>query len=90
MSEPRRPAPVAFSDAWPDAVIDEHDAETARQFVLNLRAALAGRSVRSVAKDAGIDDKTIRKILAGLSWPDLRSIARLEQATGKALFPRPF
>lgn len=89
MAEPKhRPVPAEFSTTWPHVVIEYHDAETARLFVLHLLAAMDGRSVRSLARDAGLDEKTLRKIIAGLSWPDLRSIARLEEATGCKLFPR--
>ncbi|WP_217583660.1 helix-turn-helix transcriptional regulator [Microbacterium sp. GbtcB4] len=38
------------------------------------------RSVRAVARDSGLDEGTIRKILLGESWPDLRTIWRLESA----------
>lgn len=82
---PYRPG---FSTTWPHVVIEYHDAETARMLVLHLLAAMDGRSVRSMAREAGLDEKTLRKIIAGLSWPDLRSIARLEEATGRKLFPR--
>lgn len=41
-----------------------------------------------MARDAEVDEKTVRKIVAGMSWPDLRTIARLEEATGRKLFPR--
>ncbi len=84
----RRPVPADYSATWPDSVIKQHDAETARLLVLRLLDAMAGRSLRSVARDAELDEKTVRKIVAGMSWPDLRTIARLEEATGRKLFPR--
>lgn len=83
-----RPLPVEFSTDWPRAVIEQHEAETARLFVLQLLDAMHGRSVRSLARDAGLDEKSLRKIIAGVSWPDLRTIARLENTTGRKLFSR--
>lgn len=61
--------------------------ETARQFALNLRAAIGDRSVRCVARDAGVDEGTIRNVLSGTAWPDLRTISRLESAVGRRLTP---
>lgn len=83
-----RAVPTEFSTDWPNVVIDQHDAETARLLVVKLLSVLEGRSLRSLARDAGLDEKTLRKIIAGLSWPDLRTIARLEEATGQRLYPR--
>ncbi|WP_191966696.1 helix-turn-helix domain-containing protein [Microbacterium testaceum] len=83
-----RPVPAEFSTRWPDVVIHQDEAETARLLVLELVDAMGERSVRSLAKEADLDEKTLRKIIAGLSWPDLRTIARLEKATGRKLYPR--
>ncbi|MGS0561375.1 helix-turn-helix domain-containing protein [Microbacterium aurugineum] len=44
-------------------------------------------SVRSVADIAGLDEGTLRNILSGARWPDLRTIALLEDALGVALWP---
>ena len=59
-----------------------------------LAAALAGRldsrigrdSIRYVAKKADLSPQTILNILNGKSWPDLRTIAKLENAFNSRLW----
>lgn len=84
--EPRS-APAVLADGWPNQVAADPAAETARRFVLNLRDALGDRSVRAVARDAGVDERTIRHVLASAVWPDLSTISRLELALGVNLYP---
>lgn len=84
--EPRL-SPAALVQNWPHGPSADPAAETARRFVLNLRDALSDRSVRGVARDAGVDERTIRHILAGSVWPDLSTISRLERALGVNLYP---
>lgn len=62
--------------------------ETARRFANNLRAAMGKVSMRRVAADAGLDEGTLRRVLAGSVWPDLHTIARLEEALAVELYPR--
>lgn len=83
---PRKP-PAALVDQWPDTPTIDPAAEAARRFVLNLRDALGDRSIRGVARDAGVNERTIRHILAGSVWPDLHTISNLETALGRALYP---
>lgn len=85
---PHRAVPSELCPAWPDAPCFDPDAETARLLAANLRKAMACQSARSVAASAGVDEKTIRKVLAGASWPELRTIARLERSLGVQLYPR--
>ncbi|MFB3979746.1 helix-turn-helix domain-containing protein [Microbacterium proteolyticum] len=49
--------------------------------------ALDGRSVRSVAAEAGLDEGTLRRALAGATWPDLHTVAALEECLGVPLYP---
>ena len=59
-----------------------------------LAAALAGRlgtksvdeSIRYVAKKADLSPQTILNILNGKTWPDLRTIAKLENAFNSRLW----
>ncbi len=83
-----RPSPAELTERWPDLRSQDPDAEVARQFVLNLREGLGEDSVRSVARNAELSEGTIRTIIAGAVWPDLRTIARLERALGRPLYPR--
>lgn len=89
MGRPARKLPVELAgDPWPEVPSDDALGEVARQFVLNLRAAMAGRSIRSVAAQAGLGNVTLLSVLAGRSWPDLATIARLEAGLDAELWPR--
>lgn len=88
MNGRQRKTPAQLVEAWPEGPSSDDDADVARQFAQNLRSAIASRSIRSVAKAATLDEKTLRDILAGQVWPDLRSIARLERALQMPLFPQ--
>lgn len=57
-------------------------------FVINLLATIGPESVRSVARSAGLDEGTLRRVLAGATWPDLRTVALLEKALEQPLYPR--
>lgn len=89
MGRPSRALPVELAPApWPDAPSSDPFGEIARQFVLNLRDAMAGRTLRAVAADAGIGHVTLQRVLTGQAWPDLQTIARLEVGLDAALWPR--
>ena len=59
----------------------------AQEFARNVRDAVAGRSGRAFERDAGMSNAVVVRILKGLVWPDAVTIARLEQATDRALWP---
>lgn len=63
--------------------------EVARQFALNVQAAIGNASVRSVAAQAGLNHNTLRRVLLGEQWPDLIVIAKLERHFRKQLWPGP-
>lgn len=88
MGRTGRKSPNELVENWPHQAADDHAAETARRFVVNLTAAIGHQSLRGVARDAGIDEGTIRAVLAGSVWPDLRTMALLEKAVGGGLYPR--
>ena len=83
----KRGFPAESSESWPHASASSEDAEVARLIVLNLMAAVKGRGLRGVAREAGIDEKTLRQLIAGASYPDVRTVARLEVALQVALYP---
>lgn len=87
MSRPHRPSPASLTSDWPNVASSDPAAEKARLFAVSLGQALQGHSVRSVAAAADIDEATIRRVLAGSAWPDLRTIAMLETALGQPLYP---
>lgn len=87
MARPKRPRPRDLTNSWPDEVSPDISGEVARQLANNLRRALDGRALR-VAKDlTGVDHTTIGDVLAGFTWPDLMTIARLESGLGTDLWP---
>lgn len=88
MANRRRETPAELTESWPDAPSRDAAGETARQLAINLREAIGERSVRSVASDAGIDEGTIRNVLRGAAWPDIHSVARLEESLAVRLYPR--
>ena len=87
MANNSRDTPSSRVDGWPDVSAPDAEVEVARRLVANLLAAMDGRSIRSVADLAGLDEKTVRNVIAGKSWPDLRTIALLEQGLGCRLYP---
>lgn len=56
---------------------------------MRLRIAIGERSNRAIAAEAGIDHVTLANILAGRSWPDLLTLARLENGLDAELWRRP-
>jgi len=55
--------------------------------VVAYRAAAGSRSLRSVARDAGIDATALGRMLSGETVPDVHTVAVLEQALDTALWP---
>lgn len=51
-----RATPAMLTSKWPDQGSAEPVGEAARRFALNLQAAIGERSVRAVAREAGIDE----------------------------------
>ena len=51
------------------------------------RQAAGSRSLRSVARDAGIDPTALGRMLSGETVPDVHTVAVLEDALGVPLWP---
>jgi hypothetical protein len=49
----------------------------------------SGQSVSALARSSGVDRTTIHAVLAGRSFVDVVTLARLERGTGAALWPGP-
>jgi hypothetical protein len=89
MPRSKRQAPVELAPTpWPEVPSDDPVGEVARRFVVNLRAAMGGRSVRAVAAAAEINHATLLGVLAGRVWPDLATIAKLERGLDAEVWPR--
>ena len=88
MTRSRRDGPAAQSAGWPDVKIaGDTSREAARLFARALRDATNGWTVRQIENATGVDDSVISRILSGKSWPDARTIARLENGLDRDLWP---
>lgn len=78
------------SGVWPDGVLDS-DAPPAARYVraisVRLGEALIEQSVVEVANRAGIARSTIYDLLAGTTWPDVVTLAHLEDVLEVRLWP---
>jgi hypothetical protein len=87
--------PIAYVTAgvWPDADLDPDappSAPAAQQLARSLRAAMTetGTGQRALAAASGVAHTTIGRILAGTVLCDIGSLARLEHALGRRLWPQ--
>ena len=87
MPKAQRPSPADLTESWPDTPSLDPAGETARLLAITLRRSMGKASIRSVADTADLDEGTLRNVLSGARWPDLRTIARLEDALGVPLWP---
>jgi transcriptional regulator with XRE-family HTH domain len=60
----------------------------AKQFAVNVRAAIAGRSIREVAEACELEHSALVRVLNGEQWPDLITISKLEDGLDADLWPR--
>jgi lambda repressor-like predicted transcriptional regulator len=76
-------------ETWPDRAQAEPGVEAVRQISAALAAALAGRgwSLRQAAAASGVNRQAIANLLAGDSWPDVATVARLGAALDAGLWP---
>ncbi len=76
-------------EAWPDVASPDAGAEAVRQIARHLARAMddRGLSLRAAAAGSGVNRQAIADLLAGKSWPDVATIARLTAFTGVHLWP---
>jgi len=79
--------PRDLTDDWPVQVIADVSGEVARNLANSLKAAIAGRPLRAIKDQTGVDHTTISDILNGRTWADLRTIARLEAGLDVDIWP---
>ncbi len=61
----------------------------AQAFATAVEAAVGDRSLRDVGRQAGISHTTLLAVLHGERWPDMITIAKLEEAFQVSLWPGP-
>ena len=75
---------------WPDGPFTKDAPEDVAVAVAIARAldtALEGRNKSEIAKAANIERTTLYDILAGRSWPDTVTLAKLERELSQGLWP---
>jgi hypothetical protein len=77
-------------EAWPEQAGTDPAVEAVRQIADALTRALAdqGPSLRAAAAGSGVNRQAIADLLAGRSWPDVATVARLGAFIGRSLWPR--
>lgn len=86
----RAPASYISSGSWPTgAVAGPRVVLYARAFARAVQDAMADRPVREVARQAGLSHTTLLAVLHGERWPDMITIAKLEESLRADLWPGP-
>ncbi|MFJ9851164.1 helix-turn-helix domain-containing protein [Streptomyces sp. NPDC101150] len=78
-------------ESWPEQPLADPAAEAVRLIAAALEGALAERgvSLRAAAAGSGVNRQAIADLLAGRSWPDVATVARLAAFTQVHLWPKP-
>ncbi|MGW2295417.1 helix-turn-helix domain-containing protein [Streptomyces violaceorubidus] len=76
-------------EAWPEQPSTDAAAEAVRYIARTLALVLDGRglSLRATAAGSGVNRQAVADLLAGRSWPDVATVARLAHFTGANLWP---
>jgi hypothetical protein len=76
-------------EAWPNAAVDEPAAAVIQDIARVLGAVLndQGFSLRQAAEGSGVNRQAIADLLAGRCWPDVATVARLENFLAVPLYP---
>ena len=86
----RPPADYISSGSWPTGKLEGPRVVLyARGFAMRLGAAVGGRSLREVAREAGLSHSTLLAVMTGARWPDMVTIAKLEDSLQADLWPGP-
>ncbi|WP_405772002.1 helix-turn-helix domain-containing protein [Streptomyces sp. NBC_01538] len=77
-------------ETWPHAQLTDPGAVAVQHIARVLTAAMEGRrfSLRGLADASGVNRQAIADLLAGRSWPDVATVARLGDALGTLLWPQ--
>ncbi|MGX1853069.1 helix-turn-helix domain-containing protein [Streptomyces sp. NPDC055299] len=86
----RKPSEYVIEGVWPRAVLDDHHgAQVAQEVSARLRRAIDahGWTIAELSRRSDVARFTITKVLDGVVWCDLLTIANLEKALGVDLWP---
>lgn len=77
-------------EPWTAQPLTDPGAEAVRQIARCLQGVLDERklSLRAAAAGSGVNRQAIADLLAGRSWPDVATVARLAAFTGTTLWPQ--
>ena len=85
-----RPSEWLTAGHWPQGRLASdapYEVHVARAIAIELHTALEGRSTRALAADANLAHTTVYDLLAGRTYGDVITVARLEAALGSPLWP---
>ncbi|MGP3967408.1 helix-turn-helix domain-containing protein [Streptomyces sp. 6N223] len=76
-------------EAWPDSSITDPAAAVVQHIARTLQAAMEerGGSLRRFAAALGVNRQVVADLVAGRSWPDIATVARLENVLDIPLYP---
>lgn len=83
-----RDRPNEVVSPWPNGSTHDPAGIVAQGFAIELRRVIGDRTIRSVGSLCGVNHETVRGILDGRVWPDMRTIALLEAGLMTSLWPR--
>lgn len=91
MARPSRKQPRELYPNWPDGEIADDLAHEKLRKVAHLVRHIAdtedGGSIRALATRIGMTHTVLHALVAGTSWPNAESIARLELALNRPIWP---
>lgn len=86
----RHPASYVARGDWKSARVDGPRLVLyAQAFALAVEDAVGDRTLRDVARQADLSHTTLLALLHGQRWPDMVTIAKLEEAFDRPLWPGP-
>lgn len=89
-SDLRAPVHYVVRGEWPEAELSGPSLVMyAQLFARRLRKAIGARGIREVARDSGLSHSTLLAVLHGERWPDMVTVARLEESLDVDLWPGP-
>ena len=84
------PASYTSMGDWPRGAVDGPRVVLyAQAFAQALQEAVGSRSIRDVARAADLSHTTLLAVLHGERWPDMVTIAKLEETLQVELWPGP-